>query len=711
MSHNTGNELESSDILDFEDNTVNLDILMNADQEYWTDRLGNKRPTIDYALRMAGFTPAGFDFATGGILGNGDRNKCVFNQADQTWYSWSGNLPYNVIAGSEPGEGWKVVNRDYFLKTVTYYGADDLGKRDSTAVFKNHPGVFVPSGTYLINEDLTEVYPSAKDVFIIGNGTVKLDKNGPSLTNTPIRINKTTGGEIYTTGASDITAGENEFYRLPTLCSSKFNKRTFLTYVVMTGTRDDIGQNPTQTSRIELRYTNNNLTFSAPVTISTEGEQQASEPSMIWDDRRSRLWIFYTTANGKVGVGHGTTGFDKNKTMQTWMTFSDTYGDTWSTPVNITSKVKPFDSTSAWTPPSEICIAGDGSLLVPYSWIKDGGKFYHGYLLVNEDRNGNIIFNRQLIISGGQSGSNGGGEHQIVQLGDGSFLALVRDYYTENGNTKGKQCIYRSFNGLTWKYQTSINTTNCKAGLTLQAAQAFGDSRDVLLITAPTGNDDSDLYRNNLKLWASTNSGETWQEFPTPLFGEPTISTGYSTITTLANGAVLIAAEGSLYKTIGVRHKALGSFTGESTFAGSWGSLCTVQTAAEGQLCSIFDIPNLSLFWNKDLQTLNFNDGGTSKKLTSVKVGVDKTTPTTSLDSDTGGIFYLTASMTINQITGSGDKVIIVSTQAAQPITLVENSGVPITERVRINKTLAGKMIVLWRTKYGWYSDSGSNAG
>lgn len=110
--NSTGNELESNDILDFEDNTVNLDILMNADQEYWTDRLGNKRPTIDYALRMAGFTPAGFDFATGGVLKNGDRNKCVFNQADQTWYSYSGDLPYNVIAGSVPGEGWKVVNRN-----------------------------------------------------------------------------------------------------------------------------------------------------------------------------------------------------------------------------------------------------------------------------------------------------------------------------------------------------------------------------------------------------------------------------------------------------------------------------------------------------------------------------------------------------------------------------------------------------------------------
>ncbi len=110
--HSTGNDIESNDILDFSDNCENFDVLLNADQEYWTDRLGNKRPTVDYALRMAGFTPAGFDFATGGVLKNADRNKCVFNQADQTWYSWSGDLPYNVIAGSVPGEGWKVVNRN-----------------------------------------------------------------------------------------------------------------------------------------------------------------------------------------------------------------------------------------------------------------------------------------------------------------------------------------------------------------------------------------------------------------------------------------------------------------------------------------------------------------------------------------------------------------------------------------------------------------------
>lgn len=108
MSHNTGNELPSKEILDFEDNCENLDSLMNVEGDYWEDRFGNKRPTIDYTLRMAGFTPAGFDFTTGGVLQPGDRNKCVFNQADQTWYSYTGNLPFSVIAGGVPNGDWKV---------------------------------------------------------------------------------------------------------------------------------------------------------------------------------------------------------------------------------------------------------------------------------------------------------------------------------------------------------------------------------------------------------------------------------------------------------------------------------------------------------------------------------------------------------------------------------------------------------------------------
>ena len=44
--HNTGYDVPSNSVLDFSDNCENLDSLLNADQEYWTDRFGNKRPTV-----------------------------------------------------------------------------------------------------------------------------------------------------------------------------------------------------------------------------------------------------------------------------------------------------------------------------------------------------------------------------------------------------------------------------------------------------------------------------------------------------------------------------------------------------------------------------------------------------------------------------------------------------------------------------------------
>ncbi len=480
-----------------------------------------------------------------------------------------------------------------------------------------------------------------------------------------------------------------------------------MAYTVLVGSKFDIGQDENQESRVEIRFSKNNLTFNEPIVLSTEGEQQAAEPAMVFDEKRGRLWVFYTTARGKVGVGHGGEGFDPDVTFQTWVTYSDTYGDGWSDPVNITELIKPYDATSAWTPPSEICVAANGELLVAYTWIKDGGKFYHGYVVVSESEKGEISYTRQLIVAGGQEGGNGGGEHQIIQLGDGTFLAMVRDYYNVGADTKGRQRIYRSYDGLTWVYQTGISTTNCKAGISLYSAMAFGDSRDVILVTAPTGNDDSDLWRNNLKLWASTDSGNTWQEFPTPIFGDVVTSTGYSDVAALGSGAIMIAAEGSLYKTIGIRHKAIGNFTGESTFAKSWGSVHQTVMSAHERLCRFFDIPSMSFYFNDDNQSLYLNNVGVPLRLTEVQKGLDVTVPTFTLNSDVASVFYVAETMTINQILGSSSRVVIVSTKDVNKVTLADNEGVPIAERIRINKTFGGAMMVLHRTKYGWYADSG----
>lgn len=54
------------------------------------------------ALMNSTFEPSSFDFTTGGTLDTTDRNKAVYNPADNNWYSWSGMLPKIVAAGEDP---------------------------------------------------------------------------------------------------------------------------------------------------------------------------------------------------------------------------------------------------------------------------------------------------------------------------------------------------------------------------------------------------------------------------------------------------------------------------------------------------------------------------------------------------------------------------------------------------------------------------------
>lgn len=63
---------------------------------------GQTQKTMPAILRDIGFSPASFDFTTGGILTIADRDAVVFNPADNNWYSWAGALPHVVAAGTDP---------------------------------------------------------------------------------------------------------------------------------------------------------------------------------------------------------------------------------------------------------------------------------------------------------------------------------------------------------------------------------------------------------------------------------------------------------------------------------------------------------------------------------------------------------------------------------------------------------------------------------
>lgn len=112
----TQNPIGSDDQLDLQDNAISFDYAMNSPAALWEDRFGKQHKTVQQALKDVGFKPAGFDFVSGGTLGLGDRDKCVFYPTDGYWYSWNGKLPYVVPANSSPTpggkKGWGVVTRD-----------------------------------------------------------------------------------------------------------------------------------------------------------------------------------------------------------------------------------------------------------------------------------------------------------------------------------------------------------------------------------------------------------------------------------------------------------------------------------------------------------------------------------------------------------------------------------------------------------------------
>lgn len=593
-------------------------------------------------------------------------------------------------------------------KNVIWFGADPTGSIDSApALSAAGTGSYIPAGVYRADTRVQGTFLHSGGVKITGDGNVRTvpADSGTNLHTLPIEPAKALGGLMYTQGGTSVTANTSEYYREPIVQHTQSDNRTYLVYSVLIGTRYDPGQDANQTSRIEIRSSNNNLDFREPVVVSTDGEPQAAEPSFVFDRKRGRLWVFYTTARGKVGVGHGSVGFDPASTFQTWVTYSDTYGSTWSSPQNITTLVKPYSATSAWTPPSSICVTGDGDLLVPYTCYY-GGPFEACYIKVHTKADGTLEYTRHVIRETGFDGNWGGGEHQIIQLGDGSLLCMLRDYYKSGSNTIGRQQFLRSYDGVNWSRQSYLDSSNCKAGMCLYSSIANGDSKDVILVTAPTGNDDSNLYRNNLKLWASTDRGLTWQKFDASVFGSAGVSTGYSAITPLSAGACMVVAEGSQYQTLGVRHFSLGTFSKQSTFARSWGGVQVVQSAAEASLCQYFDIPQYTLYWNTDENALKLNVSGTPVRVTDTNLGVDVTSPSTFLNSSLGSVYYCSVSMTLNEITGNSSKIMIVSTTSSQPVVLQESASIPIERRIRVNKTLSAQAIVLYRTKYGWYASA-----
>ena len=200
--HFTQNPIGSDDQLDLQDNAISFDYAMNSPAALWQDRFGKQHKTVQQALKDVGFKPAGFDFVSGGTLGIGDRDKCVFYPTDGYWYSWNGKLPYVVPANSSPTpggkKGWGVVTRDERVVT-----REALRRTYLEAGLNLVEGSFEAGGV-LTNQNDVLLHESSGKAFSGPVGTVPAGTNpaGGGFVDRSIIISKT-----YDTVTDMISAG------------------------------------------------------------------------------------------------------------------------------------------------------------------------------------------------------------------------------------------------------------------------------------------------------------------------------------------------------------------------------------------------------------------------------------------------------------------------------------------------------------------------
>lgn len=112
-----------------------------ADIDFATHaRTGQIQTTLPKVLSNVGFSPAGFDFTTGGTLT--ERDKAIFYQADGNWYSWGGTLPKVVPPASSPASTGGIADNAWNVSTSAFMYRDWEG---FTAELLAQAGI-VPNG-------------------------------------------------------------------------------------------------------------------------------------------------------------------------------------------------------------------------------------------------------------------------------------------------------------------------------------------------------------------------------------------------------------------------------------------------------------------------------------------------------------------------------------------------------------------------------------
>ncbi len=221
------------------------------------------------------------------------------------------------------------------------------------------------------------------------------------------------------------------------------------------------------------RSTNNGAAWSPLTLLEHAGEfWSAANPATLVDRTNGRLWVFYLRSRPGRSTDTSRPGTDDLQTIARW---SDTSGQTWSEPIDLTTVGRDMND-KAWRAsvpgPGGAIQTRAGRLIVPM-WKMSPGNF-----TLFSDDHGRTWQRSQFV-----PGTQGGDENQLVELADGRLLMDIRQ------NSGPHRWLAESADGgRTWaEPRPGLTVTPVMCAIERFTLKAAGDDRNCILWTGPKG--------------------------------------------------------------------------------------------------------------------------------------------------------------------------------------------------------------------------------
>jgi hypothetical protein len=254
---------------------------------------------------------------------------------------------------------------------------------------------------------------------------------------------------------------------------------------------DDPGFGKQEIDLVYKRSTNNGASWSPMTVLEHAGEfWSAANPATLVDRTNGRLWVFYLRSRPGCSTDTSRPGTDDLQTIARW---SDTSGQTWSEPVDLTTAGRDLND-KAWRVsvpgPGGAIQTRTGRLIVPM-WKMPSGNF-----AVFSDDHGRTWQRSQFV-----PGKQGGDENQIVELADGRLLMDIRQ------NSGPHRWLAESADGgRTWaEPRPGLTVTPVMCAIERFTLKTAGDDGDCIIWTAPKGPE-----RRRLVIRSSDDEGKSF---------------------------------------------------------------------------------------------------------------------------------------------------------------------------------------------------------